>query len=111
MATEHGFRNNGEYSEHFFFILSMNAFHFVILLLNHICYPDTVHHWLRLLTPVKEKPVLKSLRVVFLLKYEKEMAVLMDFVLLALEEVQIGTQPTHTPLFQIDSILRHFFFW
>lgn len=30
--------------------------------------------------------------VVFLLKYE--MAVLMDFELLALEEVQIGTQPT-----------------
>lgn len=41
---------------------------------------------------VKEKPGLESMWVVFLLKYE--MAVLMDFELLALEEVQIGTQPT-----------------
>lgn len=62
--------------------------------------------------PVKEKPGLESLYVVFLLRYEKEMTVLVDFGILALEEVQIGIQPTHTNRYsavQIDSILRLFF--
>lgn len=61
--------------------------------------------------PVKERPALESLYVVFPLKYEKEMAVLMDFDLLALEDVQIGIQlhKHHYSTVQIDNILREFF--
>lgn len=116
MATEHNSRNNRDYSEDLFFVLSIEY----ISLHDPSFGPYLLSWYLASLAevadkfhfPVKEKPWLESLCVVFLLRYEKEMAVLVGFGLLALEEVQIGIQPVHTHHYStvpVDSILRHFF--